>query len=130
MAPDLLLLSLIGLMVSLYAYAVRLRIRRDRTYKPLCDISEKVSCSKAFSSGFATTAGIPNPLFGILFYCGCALISLTEPGLMIWLAVPGFIAVLYLAVISYIIQRNFCVVCSTVYLINTLLFLLAVVQKG
>lgn len=40
----------VGLALSYYAYYVETSKEKDSNYEPLCDISEHVSCTKAFMS--------------------------------------------------------------------------------
>jgi uncharacterized membrane protein len=42
--------SLIGIMLSSYSLYVELRKDADPSYRPMCDLHEHVSCSKAFMS--------------------------------------------------------------------------------
>ena len=46
----LLWLCLLGVGLSYYAYVVETNKEKDADYKPLCDLSEHVSCTKAFMS--------------------------------------------------------------------------------
>lgn len=41
---------LIGLGLSIYAYIVELSAEMDKNYEAMCDISEHMSCTKAFTS--------------------------------------------------------------------------------
>ena len=42
--------SLIGILLSSYSLYVELRKEADPSYRPMCDLHEHVSCSKAFMS--------------------------------------------------------------------------------
>lgn len=43
--------ALLGLGLTLYTLYVEFEIESNKNYKALCDISEKVSCTKAFKTG-------------------------------------------------------------------------------
>lgn len=43
-------LSLAGFLLSLYTSYVEIRAERDHSYQAMCDISERVSCTKVFTS--------------------------------------------------------------------------------
>ena len=43
-------LCVAGLCLSAYALYIEIEKHRDASYRPLCDISEGVSCTKAFLS--------------------------------------------------------------------------------
>ncbi|XP_056140397.1 vitamin K epoxide reductase complex subunit 1-like protein 1 isoform X2 [Lampris incognitus] len=45
-----LLVCLLGVVLSLYAFHVEREKARDSNYRALCDVSKSVSCSKVFSS--------------------------------------------------------------------------------
>ncbi|MED6276709.1 Vitamin K epoxide reductase complex subunit 1-like protein 1 [Characodon lateralis] len=76
-----LLVCLLGILLSLYAFHVEREKARDPTYMAMCDVSSSISCSKVFSSrwgrGFGLLGSIfgndsvlnqPNSVYGILFY--------------------------------------------------------------
>ncbi|XP_061559387.1 vitamin K epoxide reductase complex subunit 1-like protein 1 isoform X1 [Phycodurus eques] len=76
-----LLVCLLGILLSLYAFHVEREKARDPTYKAMCDVSSSISCSKVFSSrwgrGFGLLGSIfgndsalnqPNSVYGIVFY--------------------------------------------------------------
>lgn len=44
------LVCLLGILLSLYAFHVERENARDPSYKALCDVSSSISCSKVFSS--------------------------------------------------------------------------------
>ena len=116
-----------GLLASAYALSVKYKIARREGYTPICDISRHISCSKAFASSYSATMGVPNPVGGIIYYLLVLLLTFFGKGqkIIIYLTVPPLLFSLYLAYISYIKQRNFCLVCSFVYLVNLSLMVFA-----
>ena len=126
MAPAVNVLSFFGFLLSAYALWVRWNCRKSG-YRPLCDISDRISCTKAFASGVGVTLGIPNPIYGVLFYPLVAMLwqSGSLPAARL-LAVLAVLASTYLAYVSYK-QRNFCVVCAAIYTAN-IAMLVAVYQ--
>lgn len=42
--------SIVGLALSVYAFNVEARMEYDKKYSPICDMSTHMSCSKAFKS--------------------------------------------------------------------------------
>uniref|UniRef100_A0AAY5L0X8 vitamin-K-epoxide reductase (warfarin-sensitive) n=1 Tax=Esox lucius TaxID=8010 RepID=A0AAY5L0X8_ESOLU len=76
-----LLVCVLGILLSVYAFHVETEKSRDSNYRALCDISNSISCSKVFTSrwgrGFGLLGSIfgndsamnqPNSVYGILFY--------------------------------------------------------------
>jgi vitamin-K-epoxide reductase (warfarin-sensitive) len=114
------LLAGAGFLVSLYALNVRNKLQQSTSYTPICDISEHISCSKAFGSDYSKTMGIPNPLTGMLFYFMLIILPFSKVSLifLFYLTVPAGLFSLYLGYISFIKQRNFCLVCTFTYLLN------------
>lgn len=119
------ILSAVGFLVSLYALQVKTRMAKNRDYKPVCDIRENISCSKAFGSRYGVILGLPNPVYGLLFYSLMFCLSYARPHWTVYPAAAAIIFSIYLALISYVIQRNFCLVCTGIYLINLGLFICA-----
>lgn len=119
------ILSGCGFVVSLYALAVRHKVLRAPSYSPICDIRENISCSKAFGSKYSQTFGIPNPLAGMLFYLVIFGLSFSYKHLVVYPAAGSVLFSLYLAYISYIKQKNFCLVCTFTYLLNIAILIIA-----
>jgi len=63
-----LILSIIGFVISFYAMNVVYKLNKNENYKPWCDFSDSVSCSRAFLSRFGRGFGLPNPFVGIVYY--------------------------------------------------------------
>jgi vitamin-K-epoxide reductase (warfarin-sensitive) len=115
-------LSIFGLLLSSYASYVIYRSNNSK-YKPLCDITEKISCTKAFSSKHGKLAILPNPWYGIAYYSVIlSLVLLQQQKIIFILSIFMMVITLYLAYISYYKQRNFCIVCTGIYLVNFITF--------
>ena len=119
----LVILAFIGLLFSGYAYLVKWKWQSNKKYKPWCDISDKVSCTKAFSSTYGFILGISNSLYGIFFYALIAFLAFQDKVVDVFiLSLVAVCLSAYLSYLSYVKVRNVCVVCTAIYLLN-LLFL-------
>ncbi|XP_066995923.1 vitamin K epoxide reductase complex subunit 1-like protein 1 isoform X2 [Anabrus simplex] len=121
------------------------RKEHDKEYTAMCDISENMSCSKAFMSPYGKGFGIlgrifgeesivnqPNSISGIIFYCILACLGTinTVPATrwLVGLCILSNVASLYLAYILYFILYDFCVVCVSTYVVNAINFVLSVMK--
>ena len=112
------LFAILGTLLSLYALYVKWKAY-NKNYKPLCDIRKNISCTKAFTSRSGKLAMLPNPLYGLFFYT--LLFFFIKYAFYFGLiALP---VTIYLAYLSYVKQKNFCLVCTGIYLINILIFI-------
>ncbi|XP_006009084.1 vitamin K epoxide reductase complex subunit 1-like protein 1 [Latimeria chalumnae] len=136
-----LVVCIVGIVLSVYAYHVETSKERDASYKAMCDISASISCSKVFTSrwgrGFGLMANFfgsdsiinqPNSVFGVTFYLLQIALGLAESGLaavtLIATSMVSIAGSLYLAYVLFFILNDFCIICITTYLLNfTLLFL-------
>uniref|UniRef100_A0A1B6EAE4 vitamin-K-epoxide reductase (warfarin-sensitive) n=1 Tax=Clastoptera arizonana TaxID=38151 RepID=A0A1B6EAE4_9HEMI len=127
--------SILGIILSIYAYIVEISKEHDEKYIALCDISEHMSCSKVFTSvygrgfgilhhivGLESTLNQPNSLLGIIFYSFVILLtfsnSVSASKILIFLGILSNIGSVYLASILYFILYDFCVVCVSTYVVN------------
>ena len=118
------IISIIGVFLSLYSFYVEKKTAANHSYKPACDIRGNVSCSKAFSSKYGRIFGISNSVIGIVFYLIIFVLSLIEQiNFVFYFSILGFFGSIYLAYISYFKMRNFCLICTAIYLINLLLLI-------
>lgn len=121
MALALKILAAIGFVLSAYAYQVSQRHKKQKNYKPLCDISKNISCTRAFTSSSAALLGHANSLFGMLFYAGVyALVLYSKTEYVFYASIGAVLGCVYLGYLQYK-MKNFCVVCTSVYVVNILL---------
>ncbi len=119
------IVSFFGFLLSAYAFIVERRYERDRKYRAACDLSRIISCTKAFSSRYGKLLGISNSIIGIGYYLMLSIfLVLDQKEFLIYLIFPAFFASLFLAYLSFIKMKNFCLVCTAIYLVNTALFIL------
>ncbi len=120
------LIIALGLILSLYSFYVEKKIAKNKKYSPLCDISSKASCKKSFTSKYGHIFLVSNSLLGIGFYLVALLLTFSSfASLIFYMALPSMLMTLYLAYISFFIQKNFCLVCTSIYLVNILVLILA-----
>lgn len=115
------ILAVIGFWLSFYAYYVEKK-SRNKNYKPICNISKNISCTKAFLSKYGKLLGKSNSVFGMFFYPTIYLLSFFNLiSYIFYLSMFSVLGSLYLAYLSYIKLKTFCLVCTSIYLINILL---------
>lgn len=118
------ILSIIGLIISLYSLYLKIKLNNNPTHKPICDINKNISCTKALSSKYSSLLKIPNSIFGLIFYSIIAILSIFNLITFIfYIAIISIIISLYLAMISYIKMKNFCIICTMIYIINILILI-------
>jgi vitamin-K-epoxide reductase (warfarin-sensitive) len=124
------LTALAGLLLSIYAYYIEKRAERQKDYKAVCDIKESMSCTAAFTSPYGKIAGISNSLVGIIFYAFFIFMTSFSQFKVYWfyIAAFSFIGAIYLAYLSYFKMRNFCVICTAIYIINLILVILTYIN--
>jgi len=130
MMAGILIFGILGFIISLYGFIVQQKLKLSDTYVPLCDFSDKISCSAAFTSKYGELIGIPNTHLGLLFFVSVVLFELLGLSLVVFVITGmGFLISLYLAYLLYIKVRSVCVVCTAIYLINLLLFVLSTLNQ-
>lgn len=123
----MIVLPAIGLALSLYAFYVHKKME-DFRYKPFCDISKKVSCTRAFRESESALFGLPNAVLGIIAYLLLILGEIYSVHTVGYVLIPiMFIVSLYLLHIL-IKKKIWCVVCFATHVINVALMLSLVLQ--
>lgn len=124
MSLEILVTSLIGFIFSIYALFVEFKYSKNKEYKAVCDLTENMSCTKAFSSKYGRIGILSNSLYGIFFYITISILTyFSYLNYIFYLSILSFLGSLYLAYISYFKLKNFCLVCTAIYLVNTLLMI-------
>ena len=116
----------VGIILSAYTLYIGYKTKKDSSYKAVCDISNKMSCTRTFHSSYGKTLGVPNGWWGLLFYI--LIIGLSVFGcynLVLYAAIFGVLYSARLAYILYFKLKNFCLVCNGIYLVNILLLIFA-----
>ena len=122
MAFGIYIISIFGLLLSVYAFFVEKKIEKSKSYKPLCDISKKISCTKAFGSKYGSLAGVSNSFAGIFFYLIIPFLAFFgHLNYIFYLAIISVLGSIYLAYTQITKIKSFCLVCSGIYLVNLLL---------
>ncbi|MBN3308372.1 VKORL protein, partial [Amia calva] len=136
-----LLVCLLGILLSFYAFHVEREKARDPEYRAMCDVSESVSCSKVFTSrwgrGFGLLGSIfgknsamnqPNSVYGLVFYVFQLLLGMTVSAVaalaLMTSSIVSVVGSLYLSYILYFVLKDFCILCLTTYTLNFILFVL------
>jgi len=119
----IIIISIIGVLLSIYAYHTEIKIRANKKYKPVCDISKNISCTKAFQSKYGKLFGVPNSLLGIFFYILIILLSFFSLKIVFYLAILSVLGSTVLSYFSYYKLKTFCVVCTSIYIVNILLLI-------
>lgn len=118
-------LSLIGILLSYYAYVVEQKTLANPSYKPMCDISDRISCSRPITTGYSRMFGVSNSLIGMLFYVTLLVLAFLQQSTLISIAlVLSLLATMFFAYILYVKIRSLCLVCTASYAVNIALFVL------
>jgi len=116
------LLAVIGFLLSGYAFYIDRKLKKNSSYKAVCDINDKMSCTKAFSSKHGKTFGVSNGIWGMLFYAVVFVLLLIRMSeFVFYLSILAVLGSVYLAFVLYTKVKDFCLVCNSIYLINILL---------
>jgi vitamin-K-epoxide reductase (warfarin-sensitive) len=128
------ILSVLGLVLSVYALYVEEQKERNPDYVALCDFSfvgSLFSCSKVFASEYGHLFfGLPNAVWGVFFYAATFLYTLLTfiPAreYLFFIAVAGASSVsVYLGYTLLVILSDFCVVCISTYFVNAFMLIQA-----
>jgi protein-disulfide isomerase len=94
---------------------------------PFCGEGTVINCNAVLSSPYAQLFGQPIALWGAIAYVAVLLASfLNQAGLLVMLCGWAFVLSLYLAGISLFVIKSFCLLCASLYAVNTGLLIGAV----
>mgnify|MGYP001600424065 CR=1 FL=1 len=126
----IIILSIIGVFLSIYAFYIERKTRENKKYKAVCDIGNNASCTKAFSSSYGKMFGISNSLAGIGFYIMIIILTIIGyPKIFFYFSIISLLFTLYLAYVSFFKLKNLCIICSLIYVINILLVIFGYAVK-
>lgn len=116
----------IGFCISLYTYVVEKKIKENPTYKPVCDISDRISCSKPMNSRYANIFFFSNALLGMLYYVLIIILAVLNTSTLLFIA--SLCSCIVSGILGYLLYfkiKSFCLLCTSLYIINLIIFLLS-----
>lgn len=123
---DIFIVSLLGLAICLYGLFIERRIGADPQYKAVCDLSDKISCTKTFLSPWNKILGISNIYIGMLAYIWMAFLAIMSYSTLIFITASLLgLVTLCLAYILFVKTKIVCPICILIYIVNGVLFVLA-----
>merc|ERR1712061_16258 len=137
------LLYIIGVGLSSYAYYVEYQLENQPGYKALCDIDESHSCSSVFNSTYGRGFGIvgklmgndshplnvPNSIYGIVFYSLMGMLFILGSNYRYLVSFQFYMLIvancmsIYLGYLLYAVLKTLCVVCISTFGVNLMLLL-------
>ena len=119
--------SLIGFAISLYTYITEKKVAENPAFKPFCDISDYISCSKPMRSPYANIFFISNALVGMMYYVVMFILAMLHASKLLLIAsIGGACVSIFLAYLLYFKIRALCLLCTTLYVINGILLYLSI----
>ena len=118
------IIAIVGLVISAYGISVERKLQRDAQYKPACDISDTMSCSRAFLSPYKKMFGISNSWAAALYYCAVMILAMMKMATITLILTSVGVAVS--AVFAYILYfkiRSICPICTSLYIVNIALLI-------
>ena len=124
---SIIIFACIGLCIAVYTYVIERKIKEDPTYKSVCDISDRISCSKPIKSAYANVFFFSNAVMGILFYVLVGILAFFHaPILLLITMVAGCISSCVFAYILYFKIKALCLLCTSLYVVNGILLYLVI----
>ena len=135
----LIVCALSGFLISLYFLLVYYNIMRANQpfIPPICRMDEQ-TCEYVIHTSYARLLGIPNSVFGIIFYtiiCIAVLIDGMRTNVfinkVIILGSIGTVAAsIYLAYVLIVKVKVRCVLCFTIHILNVIILILLTYTNG
>jgi uncharacterized membrane protein/predicted DsbA family dithiol-disulfide isomerase len=122
-----LLMSLVGLGLSLYLSVLHWQVNNEPGHVSFCAMNEAVNCDTVALSRYSSFLGIPISTWGIFFYMLVMVLSvwglrlkesLFPWGLLGWLGALAVWFSIFLGLIAELCICSFCIMCGCLYLIN------------
>jgi vitamin-K-epoxide reductase (warfarin-sensitive) len=130
MVISILIVCLVGLGLSLYGFLVEQRLKENPNYKAVCDLSDRMSCTKPFKSPYGKILKFSNSTLGIIFYSVMiALNALNLHMLLFYGALSACAVSVVLAYVLYTKIQSFCLICTSIYVVNGILLYLTYITR-
>jgi len=118
------ILPIIGLILTFYTIYVGNRSIEDPNYKAICDINDKISCSKVSTSKYSQMMFLPNSVYGILYYILVFMLSFRYTHYIFYLTIPVALFGLYLIYLMLVKIKKICLVCLLIHILSFIILYL------
>lgn len=126
MIASVLIIAAVGFIASLYSFFIEQKLKYNPAYKPICDISDRVSCTKPFASSYGNLFFLSNAVIGIFFYTFIIALAWCEyVALIFYCSLAAVIISIYLAYILYAKIKSLCLLCTAIYAVNLALLVVS-----
>jgi vitamin-K-epoxide reductase (warfarin-sensitive) len=110
-----------------YTYFLEKKVKEQPNYRPACDLSDRVSCTKPMKSQYGALFYVSNAIVGVAYYLMIIVLALLQNhSLLLFATATGVIVSAFLAYLLYFKIKSLCLLCTSLYIINILLLLLAI----
>lgn len=122
----IIIVAIIGFCISLYTYLLEKKVKENPDFKPACDLSDRVSCTKPMFSPYANLFYFSNAFVGMLYYVLVVILALLHLHTLLVIAtIGGCIVSCILGYLLYFKIKSLCILCTSMYIINLILLALA-----
>lgn len=122
MMIEIMILAVLGSCIALYTYLLEQKVKKMPQYKPMCDISDAISCTKPMKSSYASLFYISNAFLAFIFYVLIVVLALFQlKSFLMVIGLGGCAMSCVLAYLLYFRIKSLCILCTTLYIINFLL---------
>lgn len=121
----LVILGIVGILLSLYLEYVDSKVKKNKNYHAVCDITKTISCTTVAKSGYSHIFGVSNARLGIIYYILVILLSFYDVKFIFLLSIISIIMSGYLIYVSFFKIKKHCVVCYCTHILNALIFLIS-----
>lgn len=126
MLTVLLILAAIGFSISAYGYMTEQKVKKDASFKAACDISDKVSCTKVMLSPYADMFFFSTFGIALVYYALIGALAYFNLANIIFIASLGSCLLsCFLAYLLIFKIKSLCILCTSLYVVNFLMLLIA-----
>lgn len=125
----ILILAFLGISISLYTNVLEQKIKKMPSYRPMCDISDAISCTKPMKSKYGALFYISNAWLAFIFYVLVFVFAALhlETLLMVTIIAGCFVSCFFVYLLYFKI-KSLCLLCTSLYLINVLLLITVLIK--
>ena len=125
MITSIIIVAIIGFCIALYTFLLEKKVEKDPTFKPVCDISDKISCTKPMKSQYANLFYVSNTIIAMIFYSIVAALAFFHASyFLLGVIIAGCIISCVLAYLLYFKIQSLCLLCTAMYIVNLILLVL------